>query len=95
MSECLFVSREAYGIGMASGASEVSPHLSVCGQWNVHSFIGEGRQSIAVWLQNPQPRGSVLQGCGDRILKAQTQLKIGAEVMALMIYRQGVELLLI
>ena len=82
---CLY--RETYTIVMASGNLEGSPNLYDFGQWNGQCSHGLGRHSPNVWLQGPQPGGSVAQEFEDRSLKTQTQLTFGEVRMAGPIYK--------
>ena len=82
-----FLSRATYTIGMASGTVEVSPNLEACGQVNGQNSSGVGRHRPDVWLQGPQPGGSVAQDFDDRRLKTQTQPKFGDVGMARPIYK--------
>ena len=63
---------------MSLGTLEVFPNLYDCGQWNGQNSRGMDRHSPDVWLQGPQPEGSVGQKCGDRSLKTQTRLSLGS-----------------
>ena len=86
--DCPCLSWDATNIGMASGTLEVYTISRVVAiGMGTSNSLGEGKPSLHVWLQGPEPVGCVGQGCLDSCLKTQTRLMFRVIGMAGLISR--------
>ena len=73
--DCPCLSWEATNIGMASGTLEVYPISSVVAiGMGTYNSLGEGKHSLQVRTQGPEPVGCVGQRCWDSCLRTRTRL---------------------
>ena len=86
--DCPSLSWEATNIGMASGTLEdYTLSRVVAIGMGTYNSLGEGKHSLQVWPQGPEPVGCVGQSCWDSCLKTQTRLMFQVIGMAGLIYR--------
>ena len=86
--DCPCLSREATNIGIASGTLEVYPIRRVVAiGMGTYNSLGEGKPSLDVWLQGPEPVRRVGQGSLDSCLKTETRFMFRVIGMAGLIYR--------
>ena len=69
VSDCAFASCVASNIEVGSGALQVSPNLEGLGNSDMHTVLGDNRQSSVVGLQRSHSGWHVSHGFGREVWK--------------------------